>query len=157
MTSPRYNSIIVLFVLSIFTFTNIVQGMFSITLPQVMTGGGPANPTETSSSRLRSYFSPSSSTTTWTSASSVYTQILPGCCFRSNGIPGPCETQSTSKPQTGTPAMSTPAPTSNPTVPATSNNSPSPSRSSGWRTMELDTFLMRSLAVLGILSTAMVL
>ncbi|TEY75048.1 hypothetical protein BOTCAL_0066g00250 [Botryotinia calthae] len=155
MTSSHYNSIIVLFALSIFTFTNIVQSMFSITRPQMMTGGCPSNSTETSSSHLHSYFSPSSSTTTWTSASSVHTQILPGCCFRNNGIPGSCETQTTCKLQTGTPAKSTPAPTSNPTVSATSNHSPSPSRSSGRRSMELDTFLVRSLAVWGIISTAM--
>ncbi|TGO46191.1 hypothetical protein BCON_0339g00090 [Botryotinia convoluta] len=153
MISSRYNRIIILFTLLTFTFTNVAQGIFSISLPQTMTGGGQANPTETSSSHLRSYFSPSSSTTIWTSASSTYTQILPGCCFRSNGIPGSCETQSTCKPQTGTPATSTTVPTSNPTVSATSNHSPSPSHSSGRRSMELDTSLVRSLAVLGLVMT----
>ncbi|TGO23681.1 hypothetical protein BPAE_0124g00120 [Botrytis paeoniae] len=95
-----------------------------------MTGGGPANPTGTSSSHLRSFFSPSSSTTTWTYASSTYTQIL------------------------RTPATSTPVPTPNPTVSATSSPSPSPSHSSGRRSVELDTSLVQSLAVLGLISTA---
>ncbi|TGO16596.1 hypothetical protein BTUL_0026g00500 [Botrytis tulipae] len=120
-----------------------------------MASGCSANPTGTSSSHLRSFFSPSSSTTTWTSASSTYTQILPGCCFRSNGIPGSCETQSTCKPQTGTPAISTTVQTPSPTVSVTPNHSLSPSHSSGWRSMELKTPLLRSLALLGLISMAM--
>ncbi|KAF5876859.1 uncharacterized protein Bfra_001214 [Botrytis fragariae] len=155
MISLRYNRIIILFILLTLTFTNIVHGSLCISLPQIMTSRGQANPTRTSSSHLGSFFSPSSSTTTWKSASSTYTQTLPGCCFRSNGIPGSCETQSTCKPQTGIPATSTTVQTSNPTISATPNHSPSPSHSSGRRSMELDTSLLRSLAVLGLISMAM--
>ncbi|TGO82535.1 hypothetical protein BPOR_0810g00010 [Botrytis porri] len=143
MISSRYNRIIILFTLLIITFANIAQGTFSISLPQIITSEGlanqtPVNPTGTSSSHLLSHFSHSSSTTTWTSASSTYTQTLPGCCFRSNGIPGSCETQSTCKPQRGSPATSTTVPTSNPTIFATSspNPSPSPSHSSGQRSVQ---------------------
>ncbi|KAF7954083.1 hypothetical protein EAE96_005216 [Botrytis aclada] len=131
MISSRYNRIIIMFTLLTFTFTNISQGMFSITFPQIMTSEGPVNPTGTSSSHLRSHSSPSSSTTTWTSASSTYTQIL------------------------RTPATSTTVPTSNPIVSATSNPSPSPSHSFGYRSMELHTSLARSLVVLGLILVAM--
>ncbi|KAF7916116.1 hypothetical protein EAE99_009869 [Botrytis elliptica] len=155
MISSHYNRIIIIFTLLTFTFTNIAQGTFSICLPQTMTSGGPTNPTATSSSHLHSNLAPGSSTTTWTSASSTYTQILPGCCFRSNGIPGSCETQSTCKPQTGTRATSTTVPNSNPTVSATPSPSPSPTQSSGRRSMELDTSLLRSFAVLGLISMAL--
>ncbi|KAF7920551.1 uncharacterized protein EAE97_011444 [Botrytis byssoidea] len=155
MIFSRFNRIIVIFALITFAFTRIAQATFSISLPQIMASGCPANPTGTSSSHLRSFLSTNSSTTTWTSASSIYTQILPGCCFRSNGIPGSCETQSTCKLQTGTPAASATVPTPSPTVSATPNHSPSPSHSSGRRSMELDTSLMRSLALLGLISMAM--
>ncbi|KAF7898085.1 hypothetical protein EAF00_004531 [Botryotinia globosa] len=154
MISSRFNRIIIIFALINFAFTNIAQATFSISLPQIMASGCPANPTATNSSHLRSFLSPNSSTTTWTSASSTYTQILPGCCFRSNGIPGSCETQLTCKPQTGTPVASTTVPTPSSTVSATPNHSPSPSHSSGRRSMELEASLLRSLALLGLISMA---
>ncbi|KAF7890083.1 uncharacterized protein EAF02_002498 [Botrytis sinoallii] len=150
MISSHYNRII-LFILLTFTFTK----HYPRNLPQLTTGGSPINPTRTSSSHLHSNLAPSSSTTTWTSASSTYIQILPGCCVKSNGIPGSCETQSTCEPQTGTPALPTTVPTSNPTVSATPSPSPSPSHSSGRRSMELDTSPLRSLAVLGLISMAL--